>query len=571
MKKLQIFLILFLSSFFLNKIAAQIPAPKLLCLKNDTLIWQTPNVVCGAFKSYKIFASRSLGGPYLLLGTVTNPATTRFYHASAGSGTWFYFMQSDFNCPGQLPLNSDTIENALPDIVSIASLNVINTNQVALSWKASSSKNIIGYVIYKKTTTGFIPIDTVTGTSYIDIKGNADIKSEQYQILALNQCGVTSLYDLPNNTILIKGVENKCVQKFILFWNKFQNWSIPVSKYEVWVSFNNKQPLLFATLSSLDTIYEYPNVIDQKNYKFYIKAVQAVTGNTSKSNIFEINSDVIQPVTNLYLTNVTFNSKNKVEIFWIWNENAKVDSVLICKSTDSINFKTIAGYKPKKPIGDLSSYVDTSSVNGKAFYQIKTIDACDSTMSSNKVPCIWLSGTQLGGNKNVLTWNPLDNIYGKIADYTVYRIVNGVATPQTSNINTFVDPIGLDELRICYLVEAKYELILPNGTKEETSIKSNKICIDQKSNVFVPNAFTPGGYNPEFKPIIGYKENIVAYEMSIFDRYGEKLYTTSNKDDGWNGTIKSSIAPEGVYSYRIFILQTNGESKEFKGSLVLLR
>ncbi len=573
MKKQTILFILILSTFLVHKIAAQIPAPKLLCIKNDTVIWQPPVVGCGGFNSYLIFASRSLGGPYTQIGTVTNASITKFFHANAGVGTWFYYMQSNYNCPGQTPLNSDTIENALPQIVPIVSLNVVNTSEVLLTWKAITSPNIIGYIIYKKSGNGFIPIDTIVGTSYTDSKAKADTKSEQYQILALNQCGSTSLFDPPNNTILLKGIENACAQKFVIFWNDFKNWSIPVSKYEIWLSFNNKAPLLYATVSSKDTIYEFPNVIDKKNYKFFVRAVQAVTGITAKSNIFEINSNINQPVTDLYLTNVTTDSKNRVELFWIWNDNAKIDSVIICKSTDSINFKSIAGYRPKYPIGDLASYVDTSKINGKAYYQIKTIDVCDTMKSSNIASNIWLIGTLVGGNKNVLNWSPLENIYGRISQYDVYRILDGIASslPSPNSNTSRTDLIGQDELKICYVVEASYELTLPNGTTDKTTMRSNTICIDQKVNIFVPNAFSPSGLNPEFKPVIGLKENIVAYQMTIYNRYGGKLFFTNDKDEGWNGTINNSIAPEGSYTYYISIVQTSGEAKQFKGNFILIR
>ncbi|MEZ4804823.1 MAG: gliding motility-associated C-terminal domain-containing protein [Bacteroidia bacterium] len=53
---------------------------------------------------------------------------------------------------------------------------------------------------------------------------------------------------------------------------------------------------------------------------------------------------------------------------------------------------------------------------------------------------------------------------------------------------------------------------------------------------FLPNAFTPNGnnlnelYKPVATPYIHY------YQMEIFNRWGEKLFETSDISQGWDGT-----------------------------------
>lgn len=67
---------------------------------------------------------------------------------------------------------------------------------------------------------------------------------------------------------------------------------------------------------------------------------------------------------------------------------------------------------------------------------------------------------------------------------------------------------------------------------------------------WIPNSFTPGnkdGINDVFKPIvIGVEE----YEFSVFNRWGELIYITTNTDDGWNGTFKGKDSPLDVYVWK---------------------
>ena len=89
---------------------------------------------------------------------------------------------------------------------------------------------------------------------------------------------------------------------------------------------------------------------------------------------------------------------------------------------------------------------------------------------------------------------------------------------------------------------------------------------------FVPNAFTPDGdgVNDVFKPsLIGVRD----YEMVIFNRWGETIFTTLNTDTGWNGRIENSkgFAKQDVYTYMIKLSNVFNRSFHFSGNVTLLR
>ena len=96
------------------------------------------------------------------------------------------------------------------------------------------------------------------------------------------------------------------------------------------------------------------------------------------------------------------------------------------------------------------------------------------------------------------------------------------------------------------------------------------ILVRVNQDIFVPNAFTPGnnGINDTFKPVVRMAKEC---SFSIFDRWGEKIYSTNDADLGWDGTLRGTTVPADVYVYRVDVTFLNGESKTLHGNVVLLR
>ncbi|MFN5355054.1 MAG: PKD domain-containing protein [Bacteroidota bacterium] len=92
-------------------------------------------------------------------------------------------------------------------------------------------------------------------------------------------------------------------------------------------------------------------------------------------------------------------------------------------------------------------------------------------------------------------------------------------------------------------------------------------------SVYVPNAFTPNGdgMNEGFN-LKG--EYIVKVELSIFNRWGEKIFFSEGRENSdWDGRIWGSDvdAPEGVYVYLAKVLDVWGQTHEKVGQVSLVR
>ncbi len=87
---------------------------------------------------------------------------------------------------------------------------------------------------------------------------------------------------------------------------------------------------------------------------------------------------------------------------------------------------------------------------------------------------------------------------------------------------------------------------------------------------FVPNAFTPNGdgmndYVNLHSACIG------TYTFQIFDRWGEKVFETSDTKYSWNGTFRGKPMNTAVFMYRAEGVDLKGSPFSVKGNITLLR
>ena len=90
-------------------------------------------------------------------------------------------------------------------------------------------------------------------------------------------------------------------------------------------------------------------------------------------------------------------------------------------------------------------------------------------------------------------------------------------------------------------------------------------------SVFVPTAFTPNGdgLNDEIRPIaIGIQK--INY-FSIYNRWGQLVFTTSVNRRGWDGRIAGRLQNTGVYVWMVSAIDYTGQPIFMKGTVTLIR
>lgn len=90
-------------------------------------------------------------------------------------------------------------------------------------------------------------------------------------------------------------------------------------------------------------------------------------------------------------------------------------------------------------------------------------------------------------------------------------------------------------------------------------------------DLYVPNVFTPGDVNRLNDMFVSLGRDIDHVEMMIFNRWGELLFLTNDKNDGWDGTYKGKLCPLDVYVWKISYTETSGRKGNMVGHVTLLR
>lgn len=109
----------------------------------------------------------------------------------------------------------------------------------------------------------------------------------------------------------------------------------------------------------------------------------------------------------------------------------------------------------------------------------------------------------------------------------------------------------------------------PNGCTDDIK---RCLYIYPDFSIYIPNSFTP---NEDKKNDIFYVHalGILTFEMQIFNRWGECIFSSDDIIAGWNGKIGSSDtdAEQGVYVYRIIVVDYKNDVYSYTGHVNLLR
>lgn len=123
------------------------------------------------------------------------------------------------------------------------------------------------------------------------------------------------------------------------------------------------------------------------------------------------------------------------------------------------------------------------------------------------------------------------------------------------------DPYVYPEVRTRYFVTAR---------TEQGCTTMDSIDVEVKGTILdLPNAFHPGGGNRVFKVE---KRGIAQLNrFVIYNRWGTKVFETTDVNQGWDGTYRDVAQPLGVYVYLVDAVTDGGEQVIKKGNVTLMR
>ena len=89
--------------------------------------------------------------------------------------------------------------------------------------------------------------------------------------------------------------------------------------------------------------------------------------------------------------------------------------------------------------------------------------------------------------------------------------------------------------------------------------------------LLIPTAFSPNGdgVNDAFKAL---NKNLVKYNLQVYNRWGEKVFESTDPADGWDGVYQGIEQGMGVYVWQCeYLFAGAPKSKTAKGNVTLMR
>ncbi|MDZ4821963.1 MAG: gliding motility-associated C-terminal domain-containing protein [Flavobacteriales bacterium] len=96
------------------------------------------------------------------------------------------------------------------------------------------------------------------------------------------------------------------------------------------------------------------------------------------------------------------------------------------------------------------------------------------------------------------------------------------------------------------------------------------VCILPPTPIFIPDIFSPNG-DGNNDVLYVRSQGILAMQFIVYNRWGEKVFSSDKVDHGWDGNQQGKPAPTDVYMYYFKANMNDGSVQEMKGDITLIR
>lgn len=141
---------------------------------------------------------------------------------------------------------------------------------------------------------------------------------------------------------------------------------------------------------------------------------------------------------------------------------------------------------------------------------------------------------------------------------------------------------GSEGMMLSDLNDGLYSVTVTDNNQCTASASSVIACfVEDLSFITVPSAFSPNsdGKN-DFLNVLGDRTKVASYEFGIFNRWGQKVYSTNDVSvitsttgsaKGWDGFFQGNPQDVGVYTYHLDVIFVSGRKENLKGTITLVK
>ena len=115
----------------------------------------------------------------------------------------------------------------------------------------------------------------------------------------------------------------------------------------------------------------------------------------------------------------------------------------------------------------------------------------------------------------------------------------------------------------------KFRIIAVSAENDSIISSSNIIILFEPFAVELPTAFTPNGdgLNDSFGAVA---QGVQEFKMVIYNRHGEVIFTATDIQQKWDGTVNGQQVPSGGYIYQVYAKSYEGQGVERSGKLMVI-
>ncbi|MBL4754833.1 MAG: gliding motility-associated C-terminal domain-containing protein [Flavobacteriales bacterium] len=568
---------------------ANAQAPALKCLSVNTsgnvqLTWQPPLDSCGVFSNYYIYFAPVASGPYVLIDSVFNFNTTTYTHTGAGAdlNAAFYFVSANSGCISAI---SDTLQSIFLSVGNTAggstnmSWNLLHTPSVP------TSTDMIR--IFREDGLGVLAIiDSAFQISTYADPFTTCTDSIDYQIMVSDSSGCVSRSniailepdDIPPAQVFIDSVSVDPLTGFATIgWQA--STSLDVIRYIIFVAnpFGGWDSVGGSIGINNTFFLDIASFPDTLSALYDVIAVDAC-GNKSLSTLGH---------SLMMLIDTLDTCKGEVLLEWTpytsWPTGGASYDVFISEDGGAFILDTSVTdtYYEQKGIKRGVTYcyfIRAKELNGPNTSSTSIICGFGLSTDTADQASLVLEVEAQDSVKNLLTWNEIPEWAGLVATYDIYRsfddgpfvLIASVSFDTTFYVD-FLDPLSAfieGEGNFSYYV-------IP--VKSDPNLYgclniSNVASVEQFPRYVVANTFTPNGdgRNDVFLPIRVFIQT-EDYLLIIYNRWGQKIFETTDITQGWDGTNNGFVAQNDAYVYFVNFKIRGGVPIQKAGTVLLLR
>lgn len=411
----------------------------------------------------------------------------------------------------------------------------------------------------------------INDTEYTQTGLSTVTQSYCYRLEVTNYCDRPSEYIASDVhcSMLLESVS--LVDAIELNWSAYEGW--PVQAYEIYrvSTYDLNNISLVATVAGDLTTWEDLDMFCYDAYIYRIKAISANgSGDVSWSNIRREAPQHFGPPFQMDIEVATVEADSFVLVKWpdVPPGDNLVEVILEKDAGNGFRFWHRQGINdPQREKQDFEVDVDLRSYA----YQIYVVDTCgDVTPAGNIGKTILLKAERREGAV-YLDWSVYQQWDSGVDRYMIELFNESTGEFELlytvgGGVQEYVD----DKTELPQGVYC-YRIVAAEGVGGRVTSTSNVSCITVDPLLYFPNAFSPNGdgYNDQFLIKGAYIER---FNMEIYNRWGEKIFVSTNQGEGWDGRINGQVeAPEGTYVFKVLGVGYEGEEIHRSGTVTLFR